>query len=129
MLNQIAEYLNTIEETASEMNYKELIETPIWSEDVRTAPVANIKKALCVVIQNVSVCTGNTSACSNTCGRVAGTHGDVLNRHTEVLSIGPRRFFSVPHHTQQNNTPERRGEREDDREKMKRDRDEKRDER
>ena len=26
--------LNTIEETASDMNYKVLIETPIWSEDI-----------------------------------------------------------------------------------------------
>ena len=36
MYNQIAEYLNTIEETASEMNNKELIETPIRPEDIRT---------------------------------------------------------------------------------------------
>ena len=44
MYNQIAEYPNTIEETASEMNCKELIETPIRPEDIRTTPVANIKK-------------------------------------------------------------------------------------
>ena len=44
MHNQRAEYLNTIEETASEMNYKELIETPIWPEDIRATPVANIEK-------------------------------------------------------------------------------------
>ena len=34
--DQVAEYLNTIEEVASEMNYKKLIETPIWPEDTRT---------------------------------------------------------------------------------------------
>ena len=44
MYNQIAEYLNTIVERAGEMNYKELIETPIWPEDIRTTQVANIKK-------------------------------------------------------------------------------------
>ena len=40
MYIQIAEYLNTIEETASKMNHKELVETPIWPEDIRTTPVA-----------------------------------------------------------------------------------------
>ena len=42
--DKVAEYLNTIEETACEVNHKELIETPIWREDIRTTPVANIKK-------------------------------------------------------------------------------------
>ena len=44
MYDQVADFLNTIEETASEMNNKELIETPICPEDIRTTPVANIKK-------------------------------------------------------------------------------------
>ena len=38
----------SIEDTTSEMNYKELIETPIWQEDIRTSPMANIKKQACV---------------------------------------------------------------------------------
>ena len=37
-------YLNTIDETASEMNHKELIETPIWPKDIRNTQVSNIKK-------------------------------------------------------------------------------------
>ena len=44
MFDQVAEYLNTNEETACAMSYKELIETPLWPEDTRTTPVANIKK-------------------------------------------------------------------------------------
>ena len=44
MYDQVSEYLNTIEEAACKMNHKELIETPIWPEDIRTIPVANIKK-------------------------------------------------------------------------------------
>ena len=44
MFDQVAEYLNIIEETACEMSYKELIETPLWPEDIRTTPVANIKE-------------------------------------------------------------------------------------
>ena len=43
MYDQVAEYLNTIEETACEMSYTEL-KTSIWPEDIRTTPVANIKK-------------------------------------------------------------------------------------
>ena len=42
--DQMAEYLNSIEETACEINHKELIETPIWPEDMRTSPAGNIKK-------------------------------------------------------------------------------------
>ena len=38
------DYLNDIEEVACALSYKELIETPIWPEDIRTTPVANIKK-------------------------------------------------------------------------------------
>ena len=44
MHDQVADYLNNIEEVACEMIYKELIETPIWPENIRTTPVANIKK-------------------------------------------------------------------------------------
>ena len=44
MFDQLAEYLNIIEETASEMSFKELIEAPIWPEDIRTTPVGNIQK-------------------------------------------------------------------------------------
>ena len=36
LYDQVAEYLNTIEKTACEMNHKELLETPIWPEDIRT---------------------------------------------------------------------------------------------
>ena len=39
-----ADYLNNIEEVACGLSYKELIETPIWPEDIRTTPVANIQK-------------------------------------------------------------------------------------
>ena len=44
---ELEDDLNTIEETASEMNCKELIETPIWREDIRTTE-ANIRKEACV---------------------------------------------------------------------------------
>ena len=44
MYDRVADYLNNIEEVACVMSYKELIETPIWPEDIRTTPVANIKK-------------------------------------------------------------------------------------
>ena len=44
MYDQVADYLNNIEEVAYGSRYKELIETPIWAENIRTTPVANIKK-------------------------------------------------------------------------------------
>ena len=44
MYDQVADYLNKIEEVACGLSYKELIETPIWPEDIRITPVANIKK-------------------------------------------------------------------------------------
>ena len=44
MFDQVAKYLNIMEETTCEMSYKELIEVPLWPEDIRTTPVANINK-------------------------------------------------------------------------------------
>ena len=45
MYDQVADYLNNIEEVACGLSCKELIEKPIRPEDIRTTPVANIKKA------------------------------------------------------------------------------------
>ena len=44
MSDQVAESLRNIEEMTCETSYKELIDTPIWPEDVQTTPVSNIKK-------------------------------------------------------------------------------------
>ena len=44
MYDQVAHHLNNIEEVTCGLSYKELIETPIWPEDVRTTAMANIKK-------------------------------------------------------------------------------------
>ena len=44
MFDQVADYLNNIEEVACGLSYKQLVETSIWPEDIRTTPVANIKK-------------------------------------------------------------------------------------
>ena len=44
MYDRVADYLNNIDEVACELSCKELIKTPIWPEDMRTTPVANIKK-------------------------------------------------------------------------------------
>ena len=44
MYDQDADYLNNIEEVACGLSFKELIESPILPEDIRTTPVANIKK-------------------------------------------------------------------------------------
>ena len=38
MYDQVADYLNNIEEVACGLSYKELIETPTWPEDIRTIP-------------------------------------------------------------------------------------------
>ena len=40
MYDQVADYLNNIEEVACGLSYKELIETPIWPEDIRITPVS-----------------------------------------------------------------------------------------
>ena len=42
--DQVADYLNNIKEVACGLSHKDLIETPIWLEDIRTTPVANIKE-------------------------------------------------------------------------------------
>ena len=42
--DQVADNLNDIEEVARGLSYKELIERPIWPEDIRTTPVANIEE-------------------------------------------------------------------------------------
>ena len=44
MYDQVADYLNNIEEVACGLSCKELIETPIWPEDILITPVTNIKK-------------------------------------------------------------------------------------
>ena len=44
MFDHVAEHLNNIEEMTCDMSCRELIDTPIWPDDVRTTPVANIKK-------------------------------------------------------------------------------------
>ena len=44
MCDQVADYLNNIEEVACGLSCKDLIETPIWPEDMRTTHVAKIKK-------------------------------------------------------------------------------------
>ena len=42
--DQVADYLNNIEEVAYGLSYKELIETPIWPGDIRTTPVARTQR-------------------------------------------------------------------------------------
>ena len=44
MYDQVADYLNNNEKVACGLSYKELIETSIWPEDIRTILVANIMK-------------------------------------------------------------------------------------
>ena len=44
MYDQVADFLKNIEEVACCLSHKELKETPIWPEDMRTIPVANVKK-------------------------------------------------------------------------------------
>ena len=45
LFDQVAEYLNIIEETTGEMSYKELIETPMWPEEAESPGVRPITLA------------------------------------------------------------------------------------